>query len=129
MHDIKLHVGGVELVGKLDGSALSTQVARLLPCEDFGETWGREIYFPVRLSAANTAPVTEVKVGDIAYWPDGPDLCLFFGPTPKSQGEAPVTASPVTVIGSFSFNPDDFDRIERRRNGIHVRIERGGQGG
>jgi hypothetical protein len=26
------------------------------------------------------------------------------------------------VIGTFQFNPEDFDRIERRRNGILVNV-------
>jgi hypothetical protein len=50
---------------------------------------------------------------------------MFFGPTPKSTGEAPVVASPVTVIGTFKFGPEDFDRVERRRNGILVNVEVG----
>lgn len=125
MTGIKLNVGGLELAGTLDGSTIAEKVARLLPFESEGETWGKEVYFPVRLHADNAQPTTEVKTGDIAYWPDGPDLCIFFGPTPKSTGETPVVASPVTVIGSFEFNPEDFDRIERRRNGIVVRVEPG----
>jgi len=140
MNGIKLNVGGVELTGTLDGSPIAEKIARLLPFESEGETWGKEIYFPVRLHADNAQSTTEVKTGDIAYWPDGPDLCIFFGPTPKSTGEMPVVASPVTpkstgempvvaspvtVIGSFQFGPEDFDRIERRRNGIVVRIESG----
>ena len=125
MTAIKLNIGGVELAGTIDGSPLAQKIARLLPFETVGETWGKEIYFPVELSADNHEPTTEVKVGDIAYWPDGPDLCVFLGPTPKSTGDAPIVASPVTVIGSCQFNPDDFERIERRYNGITVRIEPG----
>ncbi len=124
MLDIRLNVGGVELTGTLDDSDLTVKVIELLPVESYGETWGKEVYFPVELKVGNIAPVTEVKVGDIAYWPDGPDLCLFFGTTPKSTGDAPVTASPVTVIGSFTFGDGDFDRIERHRRGIRVRIEK-----
>jgi hypothetical protein len=122
---IKLNVGGVELTGTLDGSPIAQRVVKLLPFESTGETWGREVYFPVDLAAENHQATSEVKAGDIAFWPDGPDLCIFFGPTPKSSGEAPVVASPVTVIGSCRFSPEDFDRIERRRNGIVVRIEPG----
>ncbi len=125
MLNIKLTVGGVELAGTLDDSDLTQKVIELLPVQGHGETWGKEVYFPIELKVGNIAPVTEVRAGDIAYWPDGPDVCLFFGPTPKSTGEAPVTPSPVTVIGRFEFGPEDFDRIERRRSGIFVRIERG----
>lgn len=123
MYTIKLNVGGVELTGTLNSSPISDRILKQLPYEVAGETWGKEVYFPVPLEVENIEPVTEVKVGDIAYWPDGPDLCLFFGPTPKSTDERPVVASPVTVIGTFQFATDDFDRIERRRQGIRIRVE------
>jgi hypothetical protein len=125
LSNIRVNVGGVDFVATLDSSPLTEKLLRLLPYETIGETWGKEVYFPVDLSVENPAPVSEVKAGDIAYWPDGPDICLFFGPTPKSTGEAPVVASPVTVIGTFQFGPGDFDRVERRRNGILVNVEVG----
>jgi hypothetical protein len=123
LSNIRINVGGLELVGTLNSSPLTEKLLRLLPYETMGETWGKEVYFPVDINVENPAPVSEVKVGDIAYWPDGPDICIFFGPTPKSTGEAPVVASPVTVIGTCQFGPDDFSRIERRRNGILVNVE------
>ena len=125
MSNIRIDVGGVEFAGTLNSSPLTEKLLRLLPYETMGETWGKEVYFPVDLNVENLELVSEVKVGDIAYWPDGPDICLFFGPTPKSTGEAPVVASAVTVIGTFQFNPEDFDRMERRRNGILVNVEAG----
>ena len=125
MSNIRIDVGGVVVVGTLNSSPLTEQLLKLLPFETVGETWGKEIYFPVRLAVENPAPVSEVKAGDIAYWPDGPDICLFFGRTPKSTGDAPVVASPVTVIGTFQFNPEDFDRMQRLRNGIRVNVEAG----
>lgn len=124
MKNFRLHVGSVELRGKFDDSPLAEKVWALLPYETDGESWGMEVYFPVRLKAGNAAPVVTVRVGDVAYWPDGPDLCIFFGPTPKSIDSQPVALSPVTVIGSFECNPADFARIEHRRRGIPVRIER-----
>jgi len=123
LSSIRLNVGGVEFTGTLNNSPVAERLLKLLPYETDGESWGKEIYFPVGLNIENPKPVSEVKVGDIAYWPDGPDLCIFFGPTPKSTGETPVVASPVTVVGTFQFGPEDFNRIERRRNGIAVRIE------
>jgi uncharacterized protein len=122
---IRINVGGVDLTGTLDSSPLTEKLLRLMPFETTGESWGREVYFPVRLEMESGPAVSEVRVGDIAYWPEGPDVCVFFGPTPKSTGDAPVVAHPVTVIGRFEFGPDDFDRIERRRNGIAVRVEKG----
>jgi len=28
-----------------------------------------------------------VELGDLGYWPPGQAFCLFFGPTPASQGD------------------------------------------
>ncbi len=122
MSNIRINVGGVEIVGVLNSSPLAEKLLSLLPYETIGETWGREVYFPVNLTVDNPDLESDVKVGDIAYWPDGPDICLFFGRTPKSTNDTPVVASPVMVIGTFQFSPDDFDRIERRRNGILVSV-------
>ncbi len=124
MKNIRMTVGGLELQGQLDDSSLAERVWQMLPCESHGETWGKEVYFPIHLRVENTRPVDEVDVGDIAYWPEGPDLCIFFGATPKSTDEKPVVASAVTVIGSFRFNPQDFDMIRRERRGIPVRVVR-----
>ena len=117
-------VGGVELTGNLNDSPLAERVWKLAPWETHGETWGEEVYFPVRLEAENTDPKETLAVGDIAYWPEGPDLCLFFGRTPKSTGDEPVVPSPATVIGSFEVQHADLRMMQRERKGIPVRIER-----
>ncbi len=120
---IRIIVGGVEIKGALNDSPLAEKIWQLLPYDEVGETWGQELYFPVRLAVENPEPVEQVKVGDIAYWPDGPDLCLFFGRTPKSTDDTPVVASPVTIVGSFEYNPQDFHFFRREKSGIPVRIE------
>ena len=58
-----------------------------LPIESRASLWGEEIYFPISLSAEGEPDAREeVEVGDVAYWPPGDALCLFFGPTPASTG-------------------------------------------
>jgi hypothetical protein len=71
-----------------------------LPLEAYVRTWGEEIYFeiPVKVKLEKNAK-TKVNVGDLAYWPDGPAFCIFFGPTPASYGQQPVAASEVNVFG------------------------------
>lgn len=124
MRTIRIILGGVEINGTLNDTPLAERIWKLLPYDEVGETWGEEVYFPVRLKVENPDLVEQVKVGDIAYWPDGPDLCLFFGRTPKSTDAAPVVASPVAVVGSFECNHQDFHLIRREKAGIHVRVER-----
>ncbi|MBU1999038.1 MAG: hypothetical protein KKE64_06040, partial [Candidatus Omnitrophica bacterium] len=54
---------------------------------------------------------SEVDVGDIAYWPEGQCICVFFGPTPVSKTDKPVPASPVAIIGKTLANPAELRKI------------------
>lgn len=40
-----------------------------------------------------------VAVGDLAYWPNGPAFCIFFGPTPASTDKNPKASDAVNVFG------------------------------
>jgi hypothetical protein len=60
-------------------------------------------------------------MGDIAYWPPGSALCIFFGKTPASRGEEIRAASPVTVLGRVDGDPELFNAVE---DGQVVRLER-----
>ena len=62
-----------------------------------------------------------VAMGDVAYWPDGPSLCLFFGRTPASRGNDIRAASPVTVLGRILGDPKV---IRSMRSGAEVTIEK-----
>lgn len=74
-------------------------ILKALPLTSTGQRWGDEIYFDIPVRTASTAPTTTVRVGDIAYWPDGPCLCVFFGKTPASKADEPRPASDVTIVG------------------------------
>ena len=65
--------------------------------------WGDEYYGSVGLGLENDADARDVlEVGEIAYWPPGDALCVFFGPTPASKGSEPRAASAVTVLGRIT---------------------------
>ena len=83
--------------------------------------WGDEIYFsiPVQIPAENTKTV--VELGDIAYWPPGNAFCIFYGPTPMSQGNNIIPASAVNVFGKISGDPQVFKKV---RNGEKIIVER-----
>lgn len=89
--------GAVDAV--LKESPIAQAIARKLPISSEVNRWGDEIYFDVPVTMKNTQPTREVTVGDIAYWPDGPCLCIFFGKTPASKANEPRPASDVTVVG------------------------------
>lgn len=68
--------------------------------------WGDEIYSsssPVTVSEENAK--SPVKLNDVAYWPTGKAICLFYGPTPIGVKGEITPASPVNVIGKI-ISPD-----------------------
>lgn len=117
---IKINIGGVLFRGTLNDTKTAAEIFKVIPFQSRGEAWGQEIYFYVPAKLGNEAPVTEVKLGDIAYWPEGHALCLFFGPTPMSTGTSIIPAAPITVVGKLECNPGDFRKIRR----FNVKIEK-----
>jgi hypothetical protein len=85
--------------GVLKYSPVVAALLKSLPLTSTVQRWGDEIYFDVPVKMANAKPTVEVEVGDIAFWPEGPCLCIFFGKTPASLGREPRPASEVTIIG------------------------------
>jgi len=68
--------------------------------------WGEEIYTnetPIDVSEENAKPLVELN--DVAYWPTGKAICLFFGPTPIGNKNEIKPYSPVNVIGKI-IDPD-----------------------
>ncbi len=96
----------------LNGSELSSQILDELPMETRASTWGDEIYFAVPLDYRSQAPTKDVSAGDVAYWPDGSSLALFYGPTPLSDGEKPMPADDVEIVGTITEGLNDIDQIE-----------------
>ena len=62
----------------------------------------------------------DVAVGDLAYWPPGSALCIFWGATPASRGAEPRAASPVNVFGQVD---DDATAFGNVKSGTLVRVE------
>jgi len=77
-----------------------------LPFSVSAHLWGEEIY-------TDESPITQpeenakdlVSLNDIAYWPNGKAICLFFGPTPIGKKGEIKPYSPVNIIGKI-INPD-----------------------
>ncbi|MEF8890146.1 MAG: cyclophilin-like family protein [Haloferacaceae archaeon] len=100
MADLTVHVDdlifGADWVS--ENAATRAAVADALPFEGDAARWGEELYASVDVSATPETTRTEVAPGAIAYWPAGPAVCLFWGPTPASAGDEPRAASPVGVV-------------------------------
>lgn len=94
---------------------------KALPIRGRANRWGDEIYFsiPVRVSEERGEEV--VEKGDLGYWPPGHAFCIFFGPTPASEGDEVRAASPVNVFGRVLENPETFRAV---KSGEEIRIEK-----
>ena len=77
-----------------------------LPFSVNAHVWGEEIYTdesPISQSEENAKDL--VSINDVAYWPSGKAVCLFFGPTPIGKKDEIKPYSPVNVVGKI-IDPD-----------------------
>lgn len=67
--------------------------------------WGGEYFgsLPTMIPAQGSHQ-NEFEPGDVALWPSSNALCIFFGPTPVSQGSKPKMASPGVPFGKIHSN-------------------------
>lgn len=89
-----------------------------LPLSTRINIWGEELYTeetPVYAGSENSKSLVDLM--DVAYWPEGKAICLFFGPTPIGKNGEIKPYSPVNVIGKImdtdkSFLKDVKDGLE-----------------
>ena len=122
MKKIRIRTDNVTKEALLNASATASAVWEALPLQGTVNRWGDEIYFdiPVQVELAPDARA-DMEVGDVAYWPPGRSFCIFWGPTPASQGPEPRAASPVNVFGQVQNGPEDFGQV---KDGATILIER-----
>lgn len=121
-HYLTIRGEEVRLKVELDEGPTAADIWVRLPFEASASRWGDEIYFQIPVSADLEDGAREtVEVGDVAYWPKGEALCLFFGPTPASTDEEPRAASPVTVVGRIS---EGLENVGRIAPGENLKVEK-----
>jgi len=109
----------VELIERNPKTAETIWTA--LPFESTAELWGDEIYFKIPVKVQEEKSRKDVELGDVAYWPPGESMCIFFGPTPISDTEKPRAYSPVNVFGKVIGDPKIFRRVGI---GEKIKVER-----
>ena len=121
MSDLRVRVDDVELAASWTGENPETRAAieAALPLSGEAARWGDELYFSTPVAVPAEDARAAVPVGAVAYWPQGNALCLFWGPTPASEGDEPRAASPVNVVASL----DDVAPLEAVRDGASVTVE------
>jgi len=122
---IRIVAGDVSAVAELNDTTTASKIWEALPIEARGQTWGDEIYFRISVEAAAEGAREVVALGDLAYWPPGSAFCIFFGPTPMSQGSEIRPASPVNVVGRVAGDATVFKKVAA---GTTVRLERQDRG-
>ena len=73
-----------------------------LPFSVNAHVWGEEIYTdesPISQSEENAKAL--VDLNDVAYWPSGKAICLFFGSTPIGKKGEIKPYSPVNIVGKI----------------------------
>ena len=97
---IQVEVSGLKLQAELYDTPTAQAIWEALPLDGLANVWGEEIYFEVQVHLEREPGAREeVEIGELGYWPEGHALCIFFGPTPVSQGDQPRAYSPVNVFG------------------------------
>ena len=94
-----------------------------LPFSVTAHIWGEEIYTdesPITQSEENAKDL--VNLNDVAYWPSGKAICLFFGPTPIGKKGEIKPYSPVNVIGKI-INPDK-NILSKMNEGIKITFDK-----
>ena len=109
-HKVVVEVPNLENITLELDDELASQTVNLflknLPFSLGVNLWGEEIYTdesPIKIGSENSRPL--VQLNDVAYWPSGKAICLFYGPTPIGKKGEIKPYSPVNIIGKI-INPD-----------------------
>ena len=109
---MKIKVGELEVRASLNETGTAAGVWGILLVTSEVNTWGDEIYFGIPLDSALENGKEVVAVGDIAFWPPGKAMCIFFGRTPVSRGNEIRPASPVSIIGRIEGDPKLLKKVK-----------------
>lgn len=83
--------------------------------------WGEELYtdpIQVKIHPENSKDLVELY--DVAFWPLGNSICLFFGPTPIGKKGEIKPYSPVNVIGKIKETGENL--LKNIKDGDKIRF-------
>ena len=102
----------LNLVAELTETPSAEALWDALPLQAQAHRWGDELYFTVPFQTPLENEAREiVQEGDIAYWPEGPALCFFFGPTPVSRPGEIRAAAAVNICGHIHGNSNALKEV------------------
>lgn len=110
----------IENVGEVEGELVRIRsprttdaIIRQLPLEGLAALWQQEVYFAIPVKMGNEKAKPTVEKGDLAYWPMGSALCIFYGVTQPY--------SPVNIIGQVTKNLELFEQV---KSGTKIIVEK-----
>ena len=122
MRKITISVENLSIAAEMFDTPTAQRILEALPLESTVNVWGDEIYFDIPLNLDQESDAhADVEMGDLAYWPDGPAFCIFFGPTPVSTGDQPRAYSPVNVFGRVI---GDVKQLKTVSSGAAIKVTR-----
>lgn len=121
MASIRIVWSGGSVLADLQPGPTVDKLLSILPCESSVNTWGKEVYFEVPMSAALEADAQQVVApGTVCFWVEGNALALPWGRTPISRGDECRLASACNVLGRLR---GDAAVLNTVRSGGKIRIE------
>lgn len=105
-----------------EGTPSVESLVNVLPFKSSVHRWGDEIYFDAPFHAERERDArAEMEVGEVAFWPDGDAIAIFFGPTPVSTDDKPRAYSPCNILGRLA---ERADRLRTVDEGMTVELRR-----
>lgn len=119
---IRILVGELKIEAELNEAKTAQLIWEALPIEARTNLWGKEIYFAIPVKTGLEGGAREVvSAGELGYWPTGHAFCIFFGPTPASEGDEIRAASAVNIIGKVLSDPKVFLKV---KDGTKITLEK-----
>ncbi|MFQ6128943.1 MAG: cyclophilin-like family protein [Thermoplasmata archaeon] len=114
MNRFRLKAGEVVFEGRLTDENPHTLevVLNRLPIEGEAVRWGDEVYFTTDMEIPEENGRQDVEVGEIAFWPAGKAIAVFFGRTPVSTCDKPRAYENVNVFGKLEGDPDPLRQVK-----------------
>jgi len=117
MKKITISSAGKSIEAMLYETETAETLYKSLPIEGTVSMWGDEIFFKIPINIELASDAQEyVEIGELAYFPQSPALCIFFGQTPASTDERPKANSPVNIFGMVLEGLEKLNDIQEGDN-------------
>lgn len=106
--------GEISLDGQIteENPHTAESIVRNLPIVGEAVRWGDEVYFITDVEIPEENGRQDVEVGEVAFWPAGKAIAVFFGRTPVSISDKPRAFENVNVFGKLDDDPSQLTRVE-----------------